>query len=286
MIRSQPLRVKRGGPGTLWVPPGSRGRGARAQELSVEVRVLPPIGGGAISLHESEIDNTNNGAYPGNTNGISDLSYEDNAIAGALIPFVVFAEDADVVSSVTFGAAPMTVIATAAAVTGGEPCRSYLFFQGSGFDTPGGTRNLSISLSTSEYTYLWGGWSFLSATGLSEVVDSDILESASLADPSITLDSGSVSAMGYAVLASGVTNEGDVTAGTGCTKFDGIDDNALGGGAGGTNSGHVLGRTTNPETGSRALAFSALADEVAMCAALIAEAPIPTQVPVRGAVGL
>lgn len=178
-----------------------------------------------------------------------------------VLVFINMAEDAtDTITAVTYGGVALTRIAINgfARDTAGEPGATWAYFLGSGIPT--GAQTVSVTHGGSAFqkrVVCITGTESLGAN--CEVVDSNMVQE-NATNPSVTLNSGTRTAICYASIYSGLADP-NVTVGAGMTlllRNDFVSQSA------------VSEVETTPTTGSRAVAFTAALDDVAMIAVAIA----------------
>jgi|GEM_PF-2898654 len=139
------------------------------------------IGGGGISFD----------AFTVGTNGTGNLSFvhvPNGTPRGALCHITQFGSEADQVSGVTYGGTAMTEVAGSPALqVGGEVDATYAYFLGSSVPTGAQTVTATVSgAATKSIECLT-----VAAEADTEVLDSEVINSTSAANPSVTLSASS-----------------------------------------------------------------------------------------------
>lgn len=165
----------------------------------------------------------------------------------------------DLITSVTYGGVSMTRTTNGRAFDSvGEALSVYTYFLGSG--VPTGTQAVSIDHTASGHAKI-AFCITVTAGGDTEVVTDNLLQG-DQANPQITLDSGSVTALRCFIVGSGHNSPSSLTLISGMSS--------VGSGTDGTKS-IVCARETTPSSGSTTVGWTATSEDVAMIAVAIAE---------------
>lgn len=159
--------------------------------------------------------------------------------------------------TITYGGVNMTRVLYADDSTG-EQVSSYIYFLGTSIPT--GTQAVSIPHTASGHSKI-AFCITVTADGDTEIVDSDILEG-DQANPQITLDSGTVTALRCFVIGTGHNSASSLTLISGMSS--------VGSGTTGTRS-IVAARETSPSSGSTTVGWTATSEDVAMSAVAVRE---------------
>lgn len=193
------------------------------------------------------------------------VSFVPGVTPAGVIVLIVQNTAGDGVVGVTYGSLTLTEVAGSPYAPGAsEPGVIHGFFGGSAIPTGTQTVAVDVNDATAKTAVVIA----LTAATDTEVVDTSVLTNNSLANPSLTLSGAARDCFYAAALHSGLTDVSLATVGTGCTVTE---DGAASTRDFGAQGCRFSRRTTVPETGDQAIAWTASAEDVTFFGLCVSE---------------